>query len=752
MHFAYPFPWWLAILLAAAIGAIAYGEYHRPLSPLSSRQRSVLVGLRVLALVVLVLCLFRPIAILPPTGTRDAIVPILVDSSRSMRLADADGQTRLARAIALLKNELGPALSSHFATELYTVGESLAPGTIDTLTADARRTDLNGALAAVRERYRGQRVAGVIVLSDGADTGTGGSRGSGRSDGSGSSGGDAGGPPVFAVGIGSPDGPRDREVLGISTGEPRLDHASVDLHVTAVSTGFGRAPFTLRVLGNGQLLDSRRIVPPADGSPLDEMFTVSPDPLTPTVYTAEIPRDDSEPVAENNARSVLVSPAGRKRRLLAIEGAPGHEHSFMTRAWTADPGIEVDSVTRKGKNADGVDTFFVQAGAGRSAALTGGFPSRRDQLFGYDALVIANVESDFFTRAQLAMAADFVAERGGGLLVLGGRSFAQRGLSGTPLEEVLPVELNDRRGGLVRASLASGELPAHNKLMLTAEGETHPIMRLGASPDETRKLWSALPALAASATLGGPRPGATILALTTAPGGGVFPVVAVQRYGQGRSMIFAGEASWRWKMMLASSDRTYEFFWRQAARWLSTTSPDPVAITVSDAPEPGDTLTIGVDARDAAFAPVADASVDATLTAPGGAVRAIKLRHTDSASGHYSAALALDQPGLYRVHADARRGTTSIGAAERWMFVGGADREFADPRLNEGFLRRIARNSGGRYVRAADASRVPAWLQATVPQNAAPERRDLWHEPWAFGLIVVLLSAEWILRRRWGLR
>ena len=75
-------------------------------------------------------------------------------------------------------------------------------------------------------------------------------------------------------------------------------------------------------------------------------------------------------------------------------------------------------------------------------------------MFGYDALVIANVEGDFFTRAQLAMAADFVSERGGGLLVLGGRSFAQRGLIGTPLEEVLPVELNDRRGGLARTSPA----------------------------------------------------------------------------------------------------------------------------------------------------------------------------------------------------------------------------------------------------------------------------------------------------------
>ena len=132
-----------------------------------------------LALTILVLCLFRPIAILPPTGTRDAIVPVLVDASRSMRLDDADGQTRVARANALLKNELGVALSSRFTTELYTVGEALAPAKVDGLTADARRTDLAGALTAVRERYRGQRVAGIILLSDGGDTGTSGAGGAG---------------------------------------------------------------------------------------------------------------------------------------------------------------------------------------------------------------------------------------------------------------------------------------------------------------------------------------------------------------------------------------------------------------------------------------------------------------------------------------------------------------------------------------------------------------------------------------------
>ena len=751
MHFAYPLPWWLAVILAAAIGAVVYLEYRRPLSPLTRAQRGVLAGLRVLALAALILFLFRPMAVLRPTGSRDAVVPVLVDVSRSMRLDDADGQTRLARAIGLLKTELGRPLTSHFKTEIYSVGDSLSPATVDGLFADARRTDLSGALASVRERYRGQRVAGIVVISDGGDTGAGQAGAQGRTGAAGTAA-DAGGPPVFTIGIGSPDGPRDREVLGITAGDPRLDHSTVDLHVTAVSTGFGRAPFSLRVLANGQVQDTRRLVPSADGSPIDQVFTVSPDPLNATVYTAEIPRDEAETVAENNSRSLLVSPVGRKRRLLLVEGAPGFEHSFMARALAADPGLELDSVTRKGKNADGQDTFFVQAGGGRSPSLTLGFPATREQLFAYDALAIANVEGDFFSRAQLKVIADFVGERGGGLLVLGGRSFAQRGLSGTPLEEVLPVEVNDRRGGLVRASLSPGDLPAHNRVMLTPEGEAHPIMRLGGSPEETRKMWSALPALAASAPLGGPRPGAIVLALTTAPGGGVFPVVAVQRYGQGRSMVFAGEASWRWKMMVPSTDRSYEFFWRQSARWLSSSAPEQVSIRVPDAPEPGDALAIDVDARDASFAPVTDATIDATLTLPGGATQPIRLRHADPAGGRYTAALGPEQPGLYRIHAEARRGATLLGAADRWMYVGGADREFTDPRLNEGFLRRIARNSGGRYARAADASNVLSWLEEAVPQQATPERRDLWHEPWAFALVIVLLSAEWILRRRWGLR
>jgi hypothetical protein len=203
-------------------------------------------------------------------------------------------------------------------------------------------------------------------------------------------------------------------------------------------------------------------------------------------------------------------------------------------------------------------------------------------------------------------------------------------------------------------------------------------------------------------------------------------------------------------MLQPSTDRSYEFFWRQAIRWLATDAPDPVSLTMPAEIESGDSLSIALDVRDRAFAPIADAAVAATVSVPGGEGRPLPLR--PNSKGKFVAAEALERAGLYHVHAEARRGGASLGAADRWVYVGGSDREFADPRLNEGLLRRMARESGGKYVRAADAAQIGSELRSTSPRATEPERRDLWHEPWAFALVIALLSGEWMLRRRWGLR
>jgi uncharacterized membrane protein len=737
-------PLWLAGLIGLAVIVAVWAQYRRPLAPLTRLQRSILAALRAVALAALVLFLFRPIVLLPPAGTREAVVPVLVDTSRSMRLTDADGQSRIAKASSVVDFELLPALSRSYRTQLFAVGDSLAAAPAGALSPRARQSDLAGALVRVRERFRGERVAGIVLLSDGADTG--GAAGSTRQELP------ADLPPVFAIGIGAAGGIRDREVISVAAGDQRFDRSSVDLQVSTASAGFGREPFELRLLSGGQVLERRRVTPSADGSPNDERFTVFPDPQTATVYTVEVPSEGGDAAPENNVRRVLVSPAGRKRRLLVIEGAPGFEHSFMTRAWSADSGLDVDSVVRKGKDANGSSTFSIQAAAGRAQMLATGFPARREDLYAYDALVIANVEGDFFAHAQLAMIADFVSERGGGLLVVGGRSFAQRSLIGTPVEAALPVELDQRRGSVaVRASPASGAATP-NQMLLTAEGEVHPIMRLGRSGEETRQKWAAMPPLASLAELGPPRAGATVLAVSSSPDSGTHPVIAVQRYGRGRSMVFGGEASWRWRMMMASADRSHELFWRQASRWLTEASAEPVDVAIPEAIEPGDSAELDIDARDAAFAPVAGASVSATIVSPDGREHTPPVRRVAESAGRFSTVFTPEQPGAYHVRVQATRGQETIGTSDRWMLVGAGDREFADPRLNEAWLRRVARATGGRYVRASDAGRVAMWLQETARQRAQPERRDLWHQPWTMAFVILILCAEWVLRRRWGLR
>jgi uncharacterized membrane protein len=736
MTFANPLPLWAWPLVAVGAVAIALRMYRRTLVPLAASRRAALATLRTLSLLLLVVFLMRPVMVVPASDIDQAVVPILVDTSRSMAILDVDGRARIDRASEVV-SALLPAFAKGPAAEVLAFGETLAPADPAQLTPAARRSDLTGALRAVRERYRGRTIAGIIVVSDGGDT----------AELEAAAAIDDASPPVYAIGVGARTIERDREVTSVTAGEAALADSVVELSATAVSHGFGTDPIELRVLENGRPIEVRRVAPRADGGRIREVFHVSPGRDSATVYTIETPASPSELVADNNSRSVLVQPPGRRRRLLLVEGAPGFEHSFLKRAWHGDAGLEIDSVVRKGQNERGRDTYYVQAAASRSAALTDGYPATREALFAYDAIVLANLPADTLSREQLALTEQFVGARGGGLLVFGGRSFTQSGLAGTPLEDVLPVELT-HRGGAVPAALTSAE---PNRLTLTPEGEAHPVMMLARSADETRKRWAAAPALASLAALGGPRPGAAVLA-TALSGGAVRPLVAVQRYGEGRVLIFAGEASWRWKMLRPSEDLLYDTFWRQSARWLSTVAPDAVSMAVPQSPTPGEPATITVTVRDAAFGPVRDAAVVVRVAAPGEAPRGLAAQLSDASSGAYTASFRPERGGVYRVTADVRRGGSVLARPESFVLVGGADPELADPRMNAALLQRIALASGGRLIDETALDGLPDRLRSGASRNAEPDTLDIWHTGWSFLIVLLLLSVEWTLRRVWGLR
>jgi hypothetical protein len=278
-------------------------------------------------------------------------------------------------------------------------------------------------------------------------------------------------------------------------------------------------------------------------------------------------------------------------------------------------------------------------------------------------------------------------------------------------------------------------------------------MQLGADPDASRKRWEAAPALASISPLGGPRAGAIVLAMTGGPGGAPRALVAVQRYGEGRSMVFAGEAAWRWRMMLPAADRSYDTFWRQAVRWLALPAADPLSVIAPAGASVGDVVPLRVAARTPAFLPMADATVDVRVTAPDGRLEQLRgAAESPDAPGRFAARYRPEHPGVYRVVAEARRGDRPAGSAAAAFLVGGADLEMTDPRLNLPVLQRLAAASNGQMLDPGHTSVVLERLRAAVPAASLSVRRDLWHNGWSFAAIVLLLAGEWGLRRRWGLR
>ena len=736
MFFAHPIPSWAlaAILLLAA--ALAVTAYARGRVPLRRGQRAALTGLRFAALVLLVFFLLRPVVPLGPPPGGSGVVALLVDTSRSMGLEE-DGVTRLGRAQAIVRDQLVPALSGSFSVEVLEAGERVQRADIGALSATARTTDLPAALAATRDRYRNRDLAGIVLISDGgnlvpvdhADSGPGADI------------------PVITLGVGDARIQYDREVRSVTAGPSAMDASLVDIAATVVGHGAsGRS--RVRLLQGSRVLEVRDVSLPADGAPVQLVFPVQPEREAPAVFGVEVAADERELTPRNNRVDVLVPPPGRPRRILFLEGAPGFEHTFLRRAWQLDPSLEIDSVVRKGRDDRGQDTYYVLAASARTASLSTGFPASREALYAYDAVVLANANLDALPRDTLEALADFVGERGGGLLALGARALSPQGLAQSTLERVLPLELTDRRGGLARAALPTAD---RFKVAITPEGLRHPVTRLGPADAETRRRWAGLPAMGGVAPLGAARPGASVLAATQGSTGSIVPLVAVQRFGRGRAMIFGGEGSWRWKMMMPAADRTYEAFWRQSARWLASEAPEPVSVTAPANTPVGSRASIEVSVRNASFEPVADAQVHVSVRAPDGSDRVLASADAGGA-GRHAASFVPEEPGLYRVTVEAKRADVVLASVEHPLLAGGTDPEYVDPRLNETVLRKLAEGSGGRYVPATDTGEVAGALRAPHSPRRPGEVRDLWHNAWSFLLIVALLTTEWALRRRWGLR
>jgi uncharacterized membrane protein len=733
---------WTGSFVAVAVTAVAIAAAvvsYRTGSRLSLRDRLVLTTVRVALLLLVLACLFRPVLVVRAAIPQQNVVGVLLDDSRSMQIADMDGQPRGAyvrSAFGALDGGTLKALADRFTVRVFRFSSTATRAVQGRdLSFEGTETRLGAALSAARQELAGLPLAGLVMVSDGADTAD-------TALGEALLGLKAEAVPVFTVGVGQETLDRDIQIGRVTTPRTALKGTTLLVDVVIAQKGYDGEAVTLDVEDEGRIVSTQQVTLPSAGAPATVPVRITVDTEGPRVLRFRVPTMPGELVTENNHREALIDVRDRREKILYFEGEPRFELKFIRRAVTEDQNVEVVALQRT------ADNKYLRLGVDTPDELVAGFPKTREELFAYRGLVLGSIEAGSFTGDQLRMIAEFVDRRGGGLLALGGpRAFSEGGYAETAVADALPVVLDSglrqKEGDVMRLQVRPTRAGAASAVTQVAGTEAASVER-----------WNTLPPVTAVNRLERVKPGATVLLSAQDGSRRDYPVLVFQRYGRGKAFAFTPQDSWVWQMhaTIPVEDLTHENYWRQLLRWVVDEVPDQVEIrTASDRVEPGSTVSFTASVADKAFVELNDASVTATVTGPDGAVSDVPMAWGGEKAGEYQGTFPAGAPGWYEVKVQATRAGAEVGAAVSHLRAAVGEQEYFDATLRAGTLRRVAEETGGRYYPAGSTDSLADDLRYTGRGVTTVEEHDLWNMPIVLLLLVGLLSAEWGYRRVVGL-
>jgi len=724
-------PVFVAVALAAVVALATILTYRTAPGDAGVLDRAVLITLRLCLVAVVLFCLFRPVLILRAAVPQQNFLGILLDDSRSMRVADQDGKARGE----FVNETFGPesavmkALAGRYAVRIFRFASSTdRVGTSRDLSFDGTQTKLGTALQRAKEEFAGLPLAGLVMVTDGADTEESsiqesllGLRASQI--------------PVFTVGVGKEALGKDIQISRVSTPRKVLKGTNLSVDVIVSQNGFRGTTVPLNVEDSGRILSTLQVPLTNDGEPTTVKVHFTANEAGARNIRFRIPNQEGEEIAQNNVREVLLDVQDRKEKILFYDGEPHFEIKFIRRAVADDPNLQLVLLQRT------QDTKFFRVMVDSGDELAAGFPKTRDELFAYRGLILGSIEASAFSGDQLRMIADFADRRGGGLMMIGGRrAFAEGGYAGTPVADALPVVMESKQP----------DTTMRMRVSPTRTGQSHAVTQIDKTEQESVKRWNDLPQVISVNPIRQVKPGATALLRGVDENGRESIALAYQRYGRGKTLALPIYDSWAWQMdaKIPVEDMTHETFWRQIMRWMVDGVPDQVELTSSpDQVEPGEAVTLIAEVSDPGFLEVNDAGVSAHVTGPKGAVFDVPLQWTGERNGEYRGTFTPGEIGMYEARVDASRAGASLGGNVGHVRVAPSDSEYFDAAMRAPLLRRISEETGGVHYTPTTVSSLPDDVKYAGRGVTTVEERDLWDMPIVLFLLLTVMLAEWSYRR-----
>jgi uncharacterized membrane protein len=767
---------WNLALLAAGIALVVY-VYRREGK---SRRARITLGILRGALLALILALLnRPLLTLTQMHRDPSVLAVLIDDSTSMKIKDItapDGQarSRLDSVVDLLdgdRTDLLRRLASVHQVRLYEFSRGphaiaqaedtaldSATAALSNLKPVGQETQVVTSVRSVLEDLQGQRVAGVVIFSDGRETPSSAPREQVAAV-------KAFGVKIYPVPVGTDQAPRNIAVQSVNFEPAAFVDDVTDFKVTLRATGYEpNHPIVLRLMR--EITDEGKTtrVPVKDelGHEITKTVTAPND----QPFEAELqfkPTEADMPSANliveavpqpgeldetDNIRKVQLAVLDDKISVLYVDGYPRWDYRYLKNSMLRDRTVKISCLLTS------ADPNFRQEGSddptrpGGTWAITG-FPTSLDQLMDYDVIVLGDVDPRQFTDAQLQLISDFVSKKGGGFAMVAGPRWSPQSYRDTPIEPVLPVNISHVETEDSTTTITEGFRP-----VITAAGAETSIFRFFADPasndDFLKNHLQEIFWYCRGATV---KPGVGIVyaehPIDLGPDNRKAPLLVAGRFGAGRTIFSAIDDSWRWRFYTGES--VFNTYWVQQLRYLARGRKlgqrGLIFTSDEDSYELGRQVTLRVrllssDLMQQASDPLPVQIID---DATGQAVRQVQLSRQGIATDVFTGSYTADRAGTFSAKLLQLGNSQTMASYNVQM----PQLELDDPRVDVAGLSRLGSEEPIPFDQAG--ARLPAVIRSAARVFPIEASQPLWNAPIALVLFALLITTEWILRKMLGM-
>jgi uncharacterized membrane protein len=747
-------PWAWAAAACALLPLIAVGPRTEQLT---SRRRIALTALRLGSLVLILAVMLRPALETIIQKQLPGTVLLLFDRSRSMSVEDSlAGKSRWAALRETLETVREPLqiLGTGWDLRCYTFADDLQPIDIEEgrlvmpEEATGGQTAIGAALENAVAKESQQRIMAVLLLSDGAQ------RAFAPYDLPPQSGAQrlaSDGIPLWTFTFGKPalGKQSDLRISDLLASDVVFADAPMTVEATLTSSGYANqnAKVQLRWESTGDemtTLDTQII---ALGSGRQRYpVTLETTPEEPGEYklTVEVEAPEGELVTSNNRQSTFVTVRKGGMKILYLAGAarpgggPSPEPRFLRAALAAhaDLNLQYELINYRRPKTDYRDRL-------------------REEK--HDVYLLGNLDASALSLESWLVMADRV-KLGAGLAMLGGlHSFGPGGFRETALDSVLPIQMGpaerQRFGEPLRKDMHV--LEPVRMIPVVRGTAIHPILRVAPS-NQDLAAWRGLPALDGANRFDRLRLAANANVIAEADNASRSPLLVLGAWGDGRTAALAVDSTWYWQ--LGGFRDLHRRFWRQLILWLGKkdgVAEQRVWVRLDQRRyQQGSRVDFSLGANDEEGQPLEQVEFDVRVELPDGTAQTVPtLARTAEHTGSFS---STSSPGDYRLLVTARANGTTVGdATARWS-VSDQDIELDQPAAEPSLMAAMAartKDVGGGAFAPEELPQVLAELQEKSGefQEELVERITLWDRWPTLLTLVGVLSAEWFLRKRWGL-